>query len=81
MTTIRSASTMVESRCAMTSAVRLHSRFVERGLDQGLARGVERTGGLVENHKGGALQRARAIASRCRSPWLSLNPPSPTRVS
>ena len=31
--------------------------------------------------RAGSLQRARAIASRCRSPWLSLWPPSPTIVS
>ena len=52
MTMIRSASTIVESRCAMQKRGAAAQQVGQSGLDQGLAGGVERAGGFVEHHQG-----------------------------
>ena len=53
---ISSASTTVESRCAMTSVVRFARHAVERVLDFLLGVGVERRGRLVEHQDRRVLQ-------------------------
>ena len=56
-TTMRSASTIVDRRCAITSAVRPAQRLVERALDRDLRLGVEVRRRLVEDHDRRVLQQ------------------------
>ena len=80
-TRIWSAPRTVDSRWAMTSAVRPGQRGVEGPLDGDLGLAVEVGGGLVEDDEAGALSSSRAIARRCFSPPESRWPRSPTTVS
>jgi hypothetical protein len=80
-TTIRSASTMVDSRCAMVITDRpcpiiFSSDWIERSVSVSSARG-----GLVEKQDRRVLQSVRAMPTRCFSPPESFRPRSPTWVS
>ena len=60
MTKMRSASTTVCRRCAITIVVRSLAEVLDRALHLTLGFGIERRGGLVEQDDGRVLeQRAR----------------------
>ena len=75
-----SASTMVESLCAITSAVPPFAQDRARS-DFTFGEGVQRRGCLVENKNRRRLRIVRAIATRCFSPPESFRPRSPTCAS
>ena len=54
---MRSACLMVDSRCAMTIAVRWFKQLVQALLDQRLGEGIDARGGLVEDDHRGVLQQ------------------------
>ena len=79
---ISSAATMVESRCAITSEVRLRETRFERRLDLVLGVAVERaTSPRRASGSAAPSSTVRAIATRCFSPPESFRPRSPTWVS
>ncbi len=81
MTRIWCASTTVERRCAITSAVRFLAALCSSAW---IARSFAESSAEVASSKimiGGFFSRVRAIATRCFSPPESLRPRSPTIVS
>ncbi len=79
MTTMRSACSTVDRRCAMTSVVRPRMRRVKRGLNAALGLGVERRSRLVEDqHRRVLEQRTRdrdALALAAREQRAALADP------
>mmetsp|Transcript_22397 Transcript_22397/g.53012 ORF Transcript_22397/g.53012 Transcript_22397/m.53012 type:complete len:80 (-) Transcript_22397:580-819(-) len=78
---ISSADTMVLNRCAMT---RVERPCVTADKAPWICRSVTVSRALVASSRmtiRGFLSKVRAMATRCFSPPLSLNPRSPTRVS
>ena len=78
---ISSASTTVDSRCAITSVVR--SRATARSAAW-MSCSVRVSSALVASSRirmRGSFRMVRAIATRCFSPPDSFSPRSPTRVS
>ena len=73
-TTILSARRMVERRCAITMTVRCCHQIGQRPLHQHFGFRVQMRGRFVQDQDRRVLQHARAIASRCRCPPLSLTP-------
>mmetsp|Transcript_22694 Transcript_22694/g.49720 ORF Transcript_22694/g.49720 Transcript_22694/m.49720 type:complete len:127 (-) Transcript_22694:820-1200(-) len=81
MTTIRSASAMVDSRCATMTEVRCCLSSWRAAC---ICFSVMESRALVASSRTriwGFLRMARANATRCFSPPLSLRPRSPTTVS
>ena len=80
-TSTRSAISTVESRCAITIAVRSARIVPQRPLHQPLARDVQRRGGLVQDQHRRVGQEARANATSCRCPAESRPPRLCTSVA
>mmetsp|Transcript_25191 Transcript_25191/g.80840 ORF Transcript_25191/g.80840 Transcript_25191/m.80840 type:complete len:84 (+) Transcript_25191:276-527(+) len=83
---MRSASTTVESRCAIMMHVRCRcadSRVTARNAAKICASVTVSTALVASSHSstGASLRRARPTATRCFSPPDSLSPRSPTSVS
>mmetsp|Transcript_9050 Transcript_9050/g.28765 ORF Transcript_9050/g.28765 Transcript_9050/m.28765 type:complete len:82 (-) Transcript_9050:2051-2296(-) len=81
MTAMRSASTTVESRWAMVRLVRFSTR---RSMAAWTRASDSASRALVASSRRrslGSAKRARAMATRCFWPPLSLTPRSPTTVS
>ena len=81
MTTIRSASTTVDSRCAMTSTVVSGPIAATASASACSLRASRLDVGSSSSSRAGRASRARAMARRCRCPPDSRMPSSPTWVS